>query len=255
MATTPVDIRTLASEMDTTMSLVHALVREVQSGDPNDPARANMVQIAYQISRRPDLTGLPSILLRAYSEIMEALGGIRLSRETIRSFALDRLHNSQNKLSEVTSVTESATLELMDGLERAISLIDRIEAGVEPTNGTTGLAAVPDGFGNLRAELNQLFHHLQFQDITAQQLQGVTALLGDIERRIQAVAMIFDHTSAGQPEPELLSDAATDSQGLSFNPDATLRAHNERQALIDQAFGAAVPEPKIAETEWTEVAQ
>ncbi len=61
------------------------------------------------------------MLLRAHAEITEILGGIRLTREAIEAHAVERIRETQSKLTDVTSTTESATLELMNGLDRSSS--------------------------------------------------------------------------------------------------------------------------------------
>jgi hypothetical protein len=221
------DIRTLTAELDSTMRLVRELVREVQLGASPDQVRGRLVDLADHLTRRPDLMALPSLVVRAYAEVLEALGGIRLGRETIQSYQFDRIQKGHHKLSEVNSATESATMELMNGIDRSLALLDQV--GAELPAAGPGRSALD----LLRHEMNDLFGHLQFQDITAQQLAGVGALLEDIEGRLRAVAVLFNERTPAT------GDVVADHAG--FNGNATFANVEDRQAMIDAAFAVKSP--------------
>jgi hypothetical protein len=129
--------------------------------------------------------------------------------------------------------TESATLELMNGLDRSLELINSLE------NQSAGSASA-DGFQNLRDQVSALYNHLQFQDITAQQLQGVSHALLDLELRVAAVAALFDRAMHDGRHTGLLQRALEASSAhLPFNPDATMRRSRADQTMIDEAFKGA----------------
>lgn len=222
------DIRSLATEFDTTMAMVADLIAELRK-DPSTSGTARA--LAEELATRPDVAHLTQMLLRAYSEITEALGGIRISRETIQAHAIDRIHKSQSKLSEVSTTTESATMELMNGIERALAHIDALDR-----EGPAESAVHRNAVTQLRDEINQLFGHLQFQDITTQQLQGVGSLLGDIEHRVESVAKLFDRSAHLGEEADEASPHRRPTSAQTFNPDATFSNVEERQALADAAF-------------------
>ena len=50
---------------------------------------------------------------------------------------------------------------------------------------------------SLREELSGLSNHLQFQDVTSQQLVHIAALLGDMRLRLSEVASMFGATPDG----------------------------------------------------------
>jgi chemotaxis regulatin CheY-phosphate phosphatase CheZ len=237
---TNTDLRTLANELDTTMTLVRDLVHEVQVGPGREHLRGRLVELADRLAGRPDLTELPVMIVRAYSGLTEALGGIRVSREAIQSYAADRINRSQARLNEVSSATESATLELMNGIDRALAIIDELGREEQPADDTTA------PINTLRDELNQLFGHLQFQDITAQQIAGVAAALEEIERQVHAVALLFDqHEIAGMVAATPAAPAPpVSTETLTYNADASFDRSIHRQAQADQAFAqAANPRP------------
>ena len=220
------DIRSLAAEIQGTMELVDQLVREVRVGAEAHQLQGRLVELANILDRRPDLAVLPGLVVKAYSEVTDALGGIQRSREAIQHYSFERLQRSHAKLSEVTTVTESATIELMNGLDRALALVDQVGGMIpEKPEATAAIDA-------LRNEVNELFGHLQFQDITAQQLAGVGSLLEDIEARVQAVLTLFDRNGVG-------ASAGDSSAHLAYNPDASFEGVEARQAAIDAAFGSA----------------
>ena len=74
--------------------------------------------------------------------------------------------------------------------------------------------------------------HLQFQDITTQQLSYAASVLVDMESRLSEIARLFDPRRYGAPElpPDPRPIPAT------FTPDATITNAEERQALADEVF-------------------
>jgi hypothetical protein len=225
-------VRALATELDTTLGLTAELVQAVRALSGSDRSDA-IVQLAERLAARPALTDLPAMLLRAHAEITDILSGIRITREAIQAHTVDRLRDSKDRLQDVNATTESATMELMNGLDRSMELIGSIEAQAQGQANTVGFEA-------LRSHLNTLYNHLQFQDITAQQLQGVGAALLDIELRMSAVSALFDHgamaANSALPRPIAPDES---SAGLAFNPDASMHHSRTDQATIDAAFQGA----------------
>lgn len=220
------DTRELArvgGDVESTLRLLADLTTEISALE----SRAQEIVTALQ--RRPNLQRLPQLLLSLYSGITEALHGVRLTREAIRSYSVDRLRDTHARLSEVSSATETAAMEMLNGLDRSLAMIDQIESGMG--EGAAGLHAQ---FAGLRAEVNNLYGHLQFQDIISQQLAGVSAMLGEVEGRMQQLADLFDGALAPGAAPRAPAAPAD----ASYNPDATMHGVAERQAMIDAAFGA-----------------
>lgn len=226
-------VRELASELETTLKLLAQLLTELESR-PEERARSGVVrELVSRLAGQPNLAELPAVLLRAHAEITEVLGGIRLTREAIEAHAVERIRDTHNKLSDVTSTTEWATLELMNGLDRSLELINSLEV-------QSAGAASADGFQVLRGQVSELYNHLQFQDITAQQLQGVRQSLVELETRVAIVAALFDHALAHGARPESQRPARDGSSAkLAFNPDATMKRSRQDQAMVDEAFEGA----------------
>jgi chemotaxis regulatin CheY-phosphate phosphatase CheZ len=227
-------VRALAAELETTLGLLSELVFELQSRREECTRSGRVQELVARLAARPDLAQLPTVMLRAHAEITEILGGIRLTRAAIEAHAVERIRDTQERLTDVTSTTESATLELMNGLDRTIELVNSLEQ--QANSRTTGA-----GFQQLRDQVSALYNHLQFQDITAQQLQGVTHSLLELEVRVAAVAALFDKDMGEGVRGDLLRRAldAGSSATLAFNPDATMSRSVADQQMIDQAFKGA----------------
>jgi chemotaxis regulatin CheY-phosphate phosphatase CheZ len=221
----------LGQELRTSLELLHRLFLEVEATGTGDKAEQARLTVA-ALRRLPNLATLPNLLLRVYSELTVALSGIRVTRETIQMHSAERLRNTHARLSEVSSATETAAMELLNGLDRTLAMIDQLE-------GTTGdRRPSHETCDALRTEVNQLYGCLQFQDIVTQQLHGVAALLVEIEERLDRVAQMFDepeaHGRAGDPPAaQALADPAA------FNPDATMRDAAGRQEMIDETCRVA----------------
>ncbi len=104
------DIRTLASEVDSTIRLVRELVREAQLGASPEQIRGRMVDLADHLTRRSDVAALPALVVRAHAEVIAVLGEIRLGRETLTSYR-----------------GASAETEPMKGIDRSLALLEEVE--------------------------------------------------------------------------------------------------------------------------------
>jgi chemotaxis regulatin CheY-phosphate phosphatase CheZ len=226
----------LAGELETTLALLQDLVAELGRVRADWTGVGRVQELLTTLRKRPELNTLPRVLLAAYTAISDALSGIRLTREAIHSHTVQRLHDSHSKLSEVSSATESATMEMMNGLERSLAIIAEIQ---------TGTCIDPRACDRLRDEVNQMFNHLQFQDITAQQLAGVAQFLDEIELRIAGVVGLFDHALAEPAQKSPGAPVRIDSRSMAFNPDASPAPDAARQAQIDAAFAPGVAPGRI----------
>lgn len=213
------------ADFEQTLGLLGDLLHAVSRIERPDASLSEVVRLVHELKARPQLHELPAVMRKVYAEITEALAGIRATRQTIQTHSLARLKDTHERLTEVSSTTENAALEMLNGLDRSLALVDSLEQGTH---------AGAEGWQALREEVNQLYGHLQFQDIIAQQLHGVTALLADIEGRMQAVATLFDEAGAA-PRAALIPVAETNA----YNADAKFGDSSDRQALADAAFLAA----------------
>lgn len=189
------------------------------------------------------LAQLPEVLLRAQAEIKVALESLRHSRGFLERTTLERVQRTQQHLQEVSSTTEQAATDMLDGLDRALFLIDRLDSCADPAlaDGSDAAAAEVEDAAAIRTELrDELFHlisNLQFQDITSQQLRYASGVLEEIETRLLEIAELFNVGLA-----ELGTGAAsapTTAQTETYDPSATMLGAKERQAVADEIFGGS----------------
>lgn len=221
------------ADLDGTIAILTRLIAEIQDGSLDAGESARLEELVQAVRARPQLASLPATLLRVYNEIMAALSGIRLTREHIQHHALDQLRDTQHRLSQVSNTTESAALEMLNGLDRTLALVDTIEGGSPDADRAAAIET-------LRNEINNLFGHLQFQDIITQQLRGITDLVEDVEARIGRVADLLDHSLSGPQDGTPSLDDGKMAEPTEYNPSASWE-HQTEQAEIDAAFNAGRP--------------
>lgn len=225
MTPAPARDAALDEDLEGTLRLLGDLIRAVQAIDTPHESVKHVQALVRELQARPQLQQLPTLMLKVHQEITQALDGIRATRETIQTHSLSRIKDTHARLTEVSSTSENAAIEMLNGLDRSLALIDQIEQG-------GGEAKA--GYDALRDEVNALYGHLQFQDIIAQQLHGVTALLAEIEHRMQTVATLFDEAGSRKAVPSL---KVVDAQA--YNADARFDGAAERQAAADALISAA----------------
>jgi len=170
------------------------------------------------------LGSVTRVLAHAYADVMGALGSLRETRAILEHVAADRLKSTNDKLIEVSSATEVAATDILDGIERAIALVDSLARSKADNDATT--------IASLREELFRVMGCMQFQDITCQQLAHASSVLSDMERRLVDIARLFDPTAFG----ELALDAATGDSGAAayFDSHASTKNAEARQAVADE---------------------
>ena len=179
--------------------------------------------------RASTLAALPFILERANDEIQAVLGNLRDSRVALESLELatvEKLQHTSEKLREVTSATEVAATDILDALDRAGTAVDALEAA-DHADDKVRAQELRD---ELRGEIFSMMGTLQFQDITTQQLTYAASVLTEMESRLLLVAKLFDPTVAISRNVSRGPDPRT------FDPGATTRDPESRQALADEVF-------------------
>lgn len=196
------------------------------------------------------LGGLVTTLHRVYGEIIAIVESLRDSRSLLERASVERLHRTHAKLREVSSATEVAATGLLDSLDTALALVDRLEPAAESsTAGADGASEHPTGDDHqaatrdeLRDELHSMMSLLQFQDITAQQLGHAASVLEDIEGRLIAVAKVFDF-DLDLGESERADDDEVAGEIVTCDPNASTLGAESRQALADEIFTTPGPPP------------
>ena len=176
------------------------------------------------------LAMVPMILQRANVEIVGVLQSLRQCRSQLEAATVDKLQVTHEKLREVTSATESAATDILDGLDRARGLLDELDA--EAAAGGRPSPRGADLRGRLRDELFVITGCLQFQDITNQQLSYASSVLTDMEARLAEIARLFDPRRYTPVAPA----AASGPDQVTYSPDASIHASEQRQRVADEIF-------------------
>jgi len=166
---------------------------------------------------------LSRTLLRAYAETVGIVIRMRESSGMLDGAGIEKLEQMHGRLKEVSEATETATTGILDGLARAITLTEKFDdiASLSETERKQMTAS-------LREELSGVVNHLQFQDITSQQLRHIANLLADMRQRISQVVAIFapaasfEKTGASAPVP--------------IDPAMTELIGGDLQAVADEIF-------------------
>ena len=177
------------------------------------------------------LATLPKTLLRAYSEIVGILARLSESRGLLEHAAVERLVHMNDKLKEVSSATETAATDIMNGLDRSAAMIDELDALAEQPDSAERSAEVR---GRVREELSGLMVHLQFQDITTQQLAFASSIIQEMEGRLAAIVQLFDSDSLGVKAA--IAPLLATPGPAAFDPNATMDVATDRQQLADEIF-------------------
>ena len=191
------------------------------------PAAVHLRALLDQPNGQPvGLAALPFILERANTEIQSVLANLRDSRNALETATVEKIQHTSEKLREVTSATEVAATDILDALDRAQTMVDDLDAA-DAEGDKDKAATVRDA---LRMEIFGMMGCLQFQDITTQQLTYAASVLTDMESRLLSIAKLFDPATA-------MVRAATDSPDpKTFDPNATTKHAEVRQALADEIF-------------------
>jgi chemotaxis regulatin CheY-phosphate phosphatase CheZ len=161
---------------------------------------------------------LSRTLLRAYAETVGIVQRIRESTGMVDDAGVDKLQQMHGRIREVSTATENATAGILDSVTRALEFADRLD-GASDTERKQLVTS-------LKEELRALPNHLQFQDITAQQLNHIASLLVEMRKRISQIVTMFAPPSVTFSAEEV---AASD-------PNASAAASAAGQAVADEIF-------------------
>lgn len=184
------------------------------------------------------LVALSDLMARGYREILGVLDSLRQSRHFLERATVDKLQHTHDKLREVSSATETAATDILNGLDRANVMIDDLDAIAAEKGKDQRSSAIRTA---LRDELFTLMGHMQFQDITSQQLNYASAVLTEMEERLAAIARVFDSSFVQGLEP--LPEISVNNGPRNYDPEATTKNREERQAIADSIIAAQRGKP------------
>lgn len=223
----------LLYDSEATLRLVDSAIEEMGELDTAEEALRKRVRNALmQGTESPiGLIGLSDLLARGYAEIITVLDSLRQSRNMLEKATVEKLQHTHDKLREVSDATETAATDILNGLERATAMVDDLD--IEAASGSDVRGT--EIRNQLRDELFMLMGHMQFQDITSQQLNYASAVLNDMEQKLAQIAQAFDPAAMGIAAASLPSAVAGP---VTFDPNASTQNREERQAVADDIMAA-----------------
>jgi chemotaxis regulatin CheY-phosphate phosphatase CheZ len=200
-------------------------------GVSNTPvAGSATAAVARDAGRLPQLA---ATLIDAYVEINALIAMLKDSRDVLERAALHRLHRTNKHLQDVSSVTETAATDMLDGVDKTMGLLDDLMT--ERDGGGDGVARADE----MRDVLHGFVISLQFQDITSQQLGYASSVLVDLEDRLARISAVFGDECFSEDEIQELETDLEDviETHATCDPHASLGDAEARQSLADSIFG------------------
>jgi chemotaxis regulatin CheY-phosphate phosphatase CheZ len=154
--------------------------------------------------------------------LREATTRLAAQREALFGEAAPQLRHTEDRLRDVTAATESAATSIMDGVNQLTDLVGQLGEMPLPAEATPLVGQLTDG-------LFELMVHLQFQDITSQQLRYAESVIRATES--QLVSMAAEGTD------EVVEARSDHDAPAAFDPRASSKPLPNRQASIDAFFG------------------
>ena len=174
--------------------------------------------LAHVMAQPGGFAELSRTLLRAYAETVGIVQRIRESTGMVDETGVDKLQQMHGRLREVSTATENATTGILDSVTRAITIADSLDS-VSDVERKQLVASLKD-------ELRAIPNHLQFQDITAQQLGHIANVVIDMRKRIAQIVTMF--------APPVVTFEKEDP--ATHDPNASTVASATGQAVADEIF-------------------
>lgn len=225
----------LLYDSEATLRLVDSAIKEMGElgGDETPPLTLEQrLQAVLTPGPAMGLIGLSDMLARGYAEILGVLDSLRQSRSLLERAAVEKIHSTHDKLREVSDATETAATDILNGLERANTMVDDLDAYAAEHGEPDDRAGTIRN--TLRDELFALMGHMQFQDITSQQLNYASAVLTEMEARLANVARVFDPAAFGAAPERPVVEAVDHDAPVTFDPNASTQNRAERQKVADE---------------------
>ena len=188
---------------------------------------------------------LQTRIQREISELTDAITGLvenfkKLKRPLVES--QEKVPQATNQLDKISEQTEAAAHQMLDMIEHITQREEDVINGLDSLREIAGDAeAVNQAVDDLSTKVNEnlndaymIMDSLQFQDITAQQMDHAASLLEDIEGKLRCIvtAVAGEHAEGLVGEAE----AAPQKKTRAYDPHADLFDKKTNQEDIDSLF-------------------
>ena len=205
-------------------------------GEALDPGgvKQHLDDLLEKISQLNEKTNLTHQLISG------VICSIHSSRKELKQSVDGLLQQTGNQLKKITSTTQNATMQIMDVASKLDNdqnaILEKIEALVAKTLLTedkTVLEEIKNIVLDNQNAVFDIYNHLQFQDITAQQIAGAYSLIADTEKTLLYVLNILKEFDFGDNNPD---DLIPNIDKNAFNADAVYGDNTDLQNVITDLF-------------------
>jgi chemotaxis regulatin CheY-phosphate phosphatase CheZ len=193
------------------------------------------------------MTTKETLQVRIQQEIAELTNSIsglvegfkKLQRPLVESH--EKVPQATNQLDKISAQTEEATHRMLDTVEKITQREDDVIKGIEEIRGKAAqgdIAQVEQLAAEISEKANQnlndafsIMDSLQFQDITAQQMDHAASLLEDIEEKLNNIL-----NTIGAKGDEGVEVTALERKVRAYDPHADFVDRKANQADIDTLF-------------------
>jgi chemotaxis regulatin CheY-phosphate phosphatase CheZ len=158
----------------------------------------------------------------------------------------DKVPQATNQLDRISQQTEDATNEVLDRIEA----IARREEQILNEAATCGSAISDKRAGKAEQSLEQIklmagknlddvytiMGTLQFQDITAQQMEYAAAILEDVESKLQTISSSIAAFDSSSPQDAGPSGESRNRKQRVYDPNAEYADRRQKQNDVDSLF-------------------
>ena len=187
-----------------------------------------------QMGHLTDKTNMTHVLVQS------VINSIHSSRKELKDSVDGLLKKTGDQLGRITATTEAATNKILDEAMKLDNdqntILDRLDqfaqlASTEETDNC--IKEVKQMVMDNQDSVFNIIQHLQFQDITAQQIKGAYALLSDTEKTLLYVSNLLKEFDQGEDAIEIKLPILDKN---AFNADAVFANKKNIQNAIDDLF-------------------
>ncbi|PID26449.1 MAG: hypothetical protein CR982_10225 [Candidatus Cloacimonadota bacterium] len=181
-----------------------------------------------------ELKTVPISLDKTYEIIKDIITTVNISRNKIKGTFDGLIKKTGEQLVKITSATEDATSKILDVsdtlTEKQNDVIDKIDALIA-TNPELEekLDEIKNDIYSQQDDTFMILDHLQFQDITSQQLEGAFNMLVQIEEKLLIVANLMEGL-------DNLTFEKLRSRNVAFDSNAEFKVQTNTQKEVDLIF-------------------
>jgi len=187
---------------------------------------------------------LQTRIQKEIAELTESISGLvegfkKLQRPLVESH--EKVPQATNQLDKISAQTEEVTHRMLDMVEKITQREDDVIKGIEEIRRLAAGGAV-DKIGQLADEISSkanqnlndafmIMESLQFQDITAQQMDHAASLLEDIEEKLHHILSTIGGEGTAESQLEHV-----ERKIRAYDPHADFVDRKANQADIDSLF-------------------